>query len=96
MNEQKKGSFQDYFLSQLRTKKTKIEVHCNNGAVFEGELKWYDNFTIIIKYQGYQMLLYKHSIVAIKPTQETGDIIKEQPSGKRKNYNQANSFYHHE
>ncbi|MBF0274802.1 MAG: RNA chaperone Hfq [Nitrospinae bacterium] len=93
MTDQKRGSFQDYFLSQLRVKKNKVEIHCTNGAVFEGEIEWFDNFTIILKYQGHQMMLYKHSIVAINPRENKGEIIKNQNTNKKKDYEPGNSYY---
>ena len=82
MGDKKKGSFQDYYLSQIRGKKIPVEVHCSNGALFEGTIVWYDSFTIILNYNNSQMMLYKHGIVAIYPRDYHAEIV--QNPGERK------------
>ncbi len=75
MPTQKKGSFQDFFLSQLRIKKIPVMITCTNGDRHEGEVQWFDNFTVILKEGKKQTLIYKQGIVSITPEQE-GEIIQ--------------------
>jgi len=79
---QRKSSFQDYYLSQIRGKKILVEVHCSNGALFEGKIVWYDSFTIILLYNGTQMMIYKHGIVAICPRDHTAEIVQDPANRK--------------
>lgn len=55
-------NLQDGFLNQVRKEGIQVEVMLLNGAVFQGHIKGFDNFTLIMHIDGKQHLIYKHAI----------------------------------
>ena len=60
-------NIQDVFLNQARKENVPITVHLVNGFQIKGNVRGFDNFTVIIEGMGKQQMLYKHAISTITP-----------------------------
>ena len=68
----KLANMQDVFLNQLRRNNVHVTVFLTNGFQLKGQVKSYDNFTVLLETDGRQQLIYKHAIstfVPAKPVQ---------------------------
>ena len=60
-------NLQDMFLNQVRKDNISITVFLVNGFQLKGQVKGFDNYTIILDSEGKQQLIYKHAISTIIP-----------------------------
>lgn len=58
-------NLQDSFLNQVRKDGLEIELMLTNGVCFRGQVRGFDNFTVIIQVESAQHLVYKHAIAQI-------------------------------
>lgn len=68
---------QDDVLNYVRQKGISVTIYLTNGFQMNGEVIGFDNFTIILKKQGKEQMIYKHAISTIEPQESVEDIIKE-------------------
>lgn len=64
---QKALNLQDVFLNQVRKEKIPVTIFLINGYQFKGNVKGFDNFTVILESADKQDLVYKHAISTIVP-----------------------------
>lgn len=62
-------NLQDVFLNQVRKENVGVIIHLTNGFQLRGNVKGFDNFTVILDSAGKQMMVYKHAISTITPMQ---------------------------
>ena len=62
-------NLQDAFLNNVRKEKIKITIYLLNGFKVVGLVKGFDNYVIYLETEKGQMLIYKHSISSITPSQ---------------------------
>ena len=62
-------NLQDVFLNRARKENLNLTVYLINGYQIKGIVKGFDNYTIILKSEGKQQLIYKHAISTIIPSQ---------------------------
>lgn len=64
-----KGTFnlQDNFLNQIRKENVQTTIFLINGYQIKGNIRSFDNFTILLDVDGKQQLVYKHAISTIIP-----------------------------
>ena len=64
-----KGSFnlQDSFLNQIRKENMLTTIFLINGYQIKGNIRSFDNFTILLDVDGKQQLVYKHAVSTIIP-----------------------------
>ena len=62
-------NLQDVFLNQVRKENVGVIIHLTNGFQLRGNVKGFDNFTVILDSAGKQMMVYKHVISFISPLQ---------------------------
>lgn len=64
-----KGSFnlQDNFLNQIRKENMLSTIFLVNGYQIKGNIRSFDNFTILLDVDGKQQLVYKHAVSTIIP-----------------------------
>jgi host factor-I protein len=55
-------NIQDTFLNQLRKDSIPVTVYLTNGFQIRGQIRAFDNFTIVIDSEGRQQMVYKHAI----------------------------------
>jgi len=60
-------NIQDQFLNQLRKDGTNVTVFLLNGFQLRGQIKGFDNFTVLFESEGKQQLVYKHAISTFAP-----------------------------
>ncbi len=60
-------NIQDNFLNQLRKESIPVTVYLTNGFQIRGQIRAFDNFTIIIDSEGRQQMVYKHAISTFTP-----------------------------
>ncbi|HHY06321.1 MAG TPA: RNA chaperone Hfq [Clostridia bacterium] len=72
-------NLQDNFLNQIRKNNIPVTIFLINGFQLKGNVKGFDNFTIILEMEGRQQLIYKHAVSTISPSklidfnQESGE-----------------------
>lgn len=69
MPNNKNINLQDVFLNQVRKENVGVIIHLTNGFQLRGNVKGFDNFTVILDSMGKQMMVYKHAISTISPAQ---------------------------
>lgn len=62
-------NIQDHYLNQLRKDRIGVTVFLTNGFQLRGQIKGFDNFTVLLETDGKQQLIYKHAISTFSPAQ---------------------------
>lgn len=60
-------NIQDQFLNQIRKDNVPCTVFLLNGFQLRGQVKGFDNFTVLFESEGKQQLVYKHAISTFSP-----------------------------
>lgn len=60
-------SLQDTFLNQVRKEGIPVTVYLVNGVQLRGNVRGFDNFTVVLESEGRQMMVYKHAISTVSP-----------------------------
>lgn len=60
-------NLQDSFLNQIRKDNIPVAIFLINGFQLRGNVKGFDNFTVILEVDGKQQMVYKHAISTISP-----------------------------
>ncbi|WP_419182714.1 RNA chaperone Hfq [Metabacillus fastidiosus] len=60
-------NIQDQFLNQLRKDGAFVTVFLINGFQIRGQIKGFDNFTILLESEGKQQLIFKHAVSTFSP-----------------------------
>jgi len=60
-------NLQDAFLNQVRKENVPVTIFLVNGFQLKGNVKGFDNFTVILEVEGKQQMVYKHAISTIAP-----------------------------
>ncbi|MCH7322125.1 MULTISPECIES: RNA chaperone Hfq [Solibacillus] len=61
-------NLQDTFLNNIRKNNIFVTVFLLNGFQLKGQVKSYDNFTVLLETEGKQQLIYKHAISTFVPS----------------------------
>ena len=62
-----KVNIQDNFLNAARKENVPITLHLVNGFQIKGNIRSFDQFTIIIDSMGKQQMIYKHAVSTVTP-----------------------------
>lgn len=60
-------NLQDVFLNQVRKEHITITIYLVNGFQLKGNVRGFDNYTIVLDNEGKQQLVYKHAVSTIMP-----------------------------
>ncbi|MDA8441894.1 MAG: RNA chaperone Hfq [Peptococcaceae bacterium] len=60
-------NLQDSFLNQVRKDNIPVTVYLVNGFQLKGMVRGFDNFTVILEFEGKQQMVYKHAISTVMP-----------------------------
>ncbi|MBN8191356.1 RNA chaperone Hfq [Rossellomorea aquimaris] len=71
-------NIQDQFLNQLRKDGSLVTVFLLNGFQIRGQVKGFDNFTVLFETEGKQQLVYKHAISTFAPQRNVQINFEEQ------------------
>lgn len=63
-------NLQDVFLNKVRKENVTITIYLVNGYQIKGNVKGFDNYTIVLDGDSKQHLIYKHAISTIIPTKK--------------------------
>lgn len=69
-------NLQDSFLNQVRKENVAVSIHLMNGFQIKGNVKGFDNFTVIVESMGKQQLVYKHAISTIAPMKPLNGVFE--------------------
>jgi host factor-I protein len=59
------NSIQDVFLNCARRDRVMLTVHLLDGRQFEGRIKNFDRFSVIVEVGGADQLIFKHAIATL-------------------------------
>ncbi|GIQ67674.1 RNA chaperone Hfq [Xylanibacillus composti] len=74
-------NIQDTFLNQLRKENIPVTVYLTNGFQIRGQIRAFDNFTIVIDSEGKQQMVYKHAISTFMP-QRNVSLMPQEPDSE--------------
>lgn len=67
-------NIQDTFLNHFRRHSIAVEVTLLSGAKLQGQLKGFDNFTLVLEENSRCWMIYKHAVAMIQPLQPVPDL----------------------
>lgn len=70
-------NLQDKILNQVRKNNIPVVIYLMNGFQLTGEVIGFDNFTIILKADEKEQLIYKHAISTIEPKSGIENILNQ-------------------
>ena len=73
-------NLQDTFLNQVRKENIPITMYLINGFQLKGLVRGFDNFTVVIEFEGKQQMVYKHAISTIQPMRAVNFMAATQAS----------------
>ena len=59
-------NIQDVFLNYARREKLAVHIRLMDGTDFEGRVKNFDRFAVIVEHSGADHMIFKHAIAAIR------------------------------
>jgi host factor-I protein len=68
MSSEKSQNLQDVFLNHVRKNKTPVTIFLINGVKLQGNITWFDNFSMLLRRDHHSQLVYKHAISTVMPT----------------------------
>ena len=60
-------NLQDSMLNQIRKENILTTIFLVNGYQIKGNVKSFDNFTILLEVEGKQQMVYKHAVSTVIP-----------------------------
>lgn len=58
-------NIQDAFLNHARRERVAVKIHLMDGSHFEGRIKNFDRFAVIVEQNGADQMIFKHAIATI-------------------------------
>lgn len=58
---------QDAYLQAIKRENAPVTIYLRNGFQLRGHVRGFDNFTIILEYDGKPHLVYKHAVSTVSP-----------------------------
>ncbi len=65
-------NLQDSFLNQVRKENQEVRIVLLSGHEMSGQVRGFDNFTVVLHDRNQQHLIYKHAIAQIVMRRKTG------------------------
>jgi host factor-I protein len=72
-------SLQDHFLNSVRRAKLPVTIFLVKGVKLQGQITWFDAFSLLLRREGASQLVYKHSISTVMPAERPDDFVPTQP-----------------
>ena len=69
------GTLQDVVLNSARRDRLPVTIHLLDGRQFEGRIKNFDRFTLIVEIEGSDHLIFKHAIATIATQRSVPDYF---------------------
>jgi host factor-I protein len=74
-------NIQDTFLNQVRKDRIPVTVYLVNGFQIRGNVRAFDNFTVVVEADGKQQMIYKHAISTFIPVRPVPLTESDQTNG---------------
>ena len=58
-------NIQDVFLNHARRERLSVRLHLLDGRQFDGRIKNFDRFAVVVEVEGHDHLVFKHAIATI-------------------------------
>ena len=71
-------NIQDVFLNHARREKLPVQIRLMDGTDFEGRVKNFDRFAVIVEQSGSDHMIFKHAIAAIKTPKTVSNYFSHQ------------------
>jgi len=68
-------NYQDHILKHVHQKKIEVIVYFVNGYQLKGKITAYDNFTVILRSDERDQMIYKHAISTIAPVEKISGLL---------------------
>ena len=65
----KTKNLQDVFLNHIRKNKVPVTVFLVNGVKLQGNISWFDSFSLLLQRDAQPQLVYKSAISTIMPSE---------------------------
>lgn len=72
-------NIQDAFLNHARRDRTPVRFRLLDGAEFDGRIKNFDRFAVIVERDGADQMIFKHAIATITATRSVNSYYSHQP-----------------
>lgn len=66
-------NIQDVFLNYARREKLPVRIRLMDGTDFEGRVKNFDRFAVIVEHSGADHMVFKHAIASIRSPRSIGN-----------------------
>lgn len=66
-------NIQDVFLNYARRERLPVTIHLLDGNNFEGRIKNFDRFALIVEHNGADHMIFKHAIASIRSPRAIGN-----------------------
>ena len=66
-------NIQDVFLNYARREKLAVHIRLMDGTDFEGRVKNFDRFAVIVEHNGADHMVFKHAIATIRSPRTMGN-----------------------
>jgi host factor-I protein len=66
-------NIQDVFLNYARREKVPVHIRLMDGTDFDGRVKNFDRFAVIIEHDGADHMVFKHAIASIRSSRSIGN-----------------------
>jgi host factor-I protein len=76
-------NLQDSFLNQARKDGAEVKLVLLDGTTLTGQIRGFDNFTVILSSRGVQSLIYKHAIAHVSSRREADKRDESAPAEGR-------------
>lgn len=60
-------NLQDTFLNQVRKENMPVIIYLVNGFQLKGIVRGFDNYVVVLDFEGKQQMIYKHAISTVMP-----------------------------
>ncbi len=68
-------NIQDAFLNLARRDRLALQIRLMDGTGFEGRVKNFDRFAVIIEHSGADHMVFKHAIASIRSPKAVGNYF---------------------
>ncbi len=68
-------NIQDAFLNFVRRERLAVKIHMMDGTDFEGRVKNFDRFAVIVEQDGADHMIFKHAIAAIRAPRPASNYL---------------------
>jgi host factor-I protein len=85
-------NLQDSFLNQVRKDNTEVKVVLLDGSSLSGNVRGFDNFTLVLNSKGTQHLIYKHAVAQLVTARNAKKPVNNTPNNSQKKESKFNTI----